>query len=86
VFASMYVSQKDSNHMFQYPMYGRSLLTSFLDVMGNPGKHCCWFSVNFILSIIFYEIIILIYFFCMLSTHPSPENVGKAGSMQMKDP
>jgi hypothetical protein len=53
----MDVSQIDCNHMFQSPMYGRNLLKSFQDVMGNPGKHLCCISINFILSIILYEII-----------------------------
>jgi hypothetical protein len=53
----MDVSQIDCNHMFQSPMYGRNLLKSFQDVMGNPGKQLCCISINFILSIILYEII-----------------------------
>jgi hypothetical protein len=81
----MDVSQIDCNHMFQSPMYGRNLLKNFQDVMGNPGKRLCCISINFILSIILYEIIKSYILFCMLSAHPCPENVGTEGSMQMKD-
>lgn len=40
-------SQKGSNHLFRSPMYGRNLLSSFVDVIGNTGKHFWCISVIF---------------------------------------
>jgi hypothetical protein len=81
----MDVSQKDSNHMFRSPMYGRNLLSSFVDVIGNTGKHLWWISIIFVLSIKFCRPINLhIFAFCMLSGQHCPETAETTDPTHMK--